>query len=545
MIDKEARAFLNKPSLGIISFFIPGIILAENYISAKLYCALVTSALLLFSVAVLVVVYCYYKKRRIYFWSFGVVAYLSFTLGYIVSYSEQHSLRITVQQKSSPIEAIVTNDIVQTPKATRIPVTIQKGNSDIVGAKLLLYDYRKKINNLQLGDTIQCKIRKIEEQKKTRSTSYRHWLRCKNVVATATISWDNTPLIIKQQKGVTTMYQYAQQFRNKLLKRIDMMPIGNDVKAYLKAVSLGYKSDEALQIQQSFRVVGAAHILSVSGFHLIIVCGFISLLFSWIDFFPQIRFIKPCTTLLVAWGFAFITGLAAPTIRAALMLSLYQLAKLLNIPSDPKNLLFFTAFTLLLFHPGYIFDIGFQLSFTAVLSILVFLPFFKLQKLSNRNPLLFLVYRGFALCISAQILTIPLILYHFGLIPITFVWSNLPLVFIATLVIPITLVTVLLNPLIHSIPWLYSFIVLVLNKLSEITLRVLTIFTPSPKLVISAKLNGTQLIGCYLLIVALYIALLRLYQHAGMEEKKNTSANYRKKTTKKNPSCDKTERKIY
>lgn len=151
------------------------------------------------------------------------------------------------------------------------------------------------------------------------------------------------------------------------------------------------------------------------------------------------RVLRGILCIAVAWIFAFVTGLSAPTVRAATMYTLYMVATLLILPQSKLNTLALSAIILLLFRPGYVFDIGFQLSYAALFSILLYEPFFPLYAQRLVHPLARYLYLSLSVCLSAQILTMPLVLYHFGSSSALFLWSNLPLMLLATCLIPLAL----------------------------------------------------------------------------------------------------------
>ena len=130
------------------------------------------------------------------------------------------------------------------------------------------------------------------------------------------------------------------------------------------------------------------------------------------------------------------------------MLTLYEIADVWGVSRDRINVLAFSAFVLLAIHPGFLFDIGFQLSYMAILSIALFYPlFYKTSRARLRkNPLISYLYGLVALSISAQVLTIPLILYHFGSTSLWALWSNIPLVILSCALIPLALITDLFIP---------------------------------------------------------------------------------------------------
>lgn len=152
----------------------------------------------------------------------------------------------------------------------------------------------------------------------------------------------------------------------------------------------------------------------------------------------KIDIVKHIIQLCGVWIFASLTGLAASAVRAALMLSLYIIARMLNRKTDSFNIAMASAFCMLVFDPFYLFDLGFELSYVAVFSILFFYrrigAFLKL-----RNPIVKELWLWFAISLSAQIGVLPLCLYYFGEISSVALLSALPVTLFSSLLIPAAL----------------------------------------------------------------------------------------------------------
>jgi competence protein ComEC len=146
------------------------------------------------------------------------------------------------------------------------------------------------------------------------------------------------------------------------------------------------------------------------------------------------KWIAPPVMLLVLWGFALLTGAGPSIVRAAVMFSFIIIASVVKQNSSIINALAASAFFLLLLHPFYLWDIGFQLSYAAVLSIVLY------QK--NIFDSLYFKYRWIQACwqlnavtISAQILTLPLVVYHFHQFPNYFLVSNFIVVPLSSIIL--------------------------------------------------------------------------------------------------------------
>ena len=213
----------------------------------------------------------------------------------------------------------------------------------------------------------------------------------------------------------------------------------------LATITLGYRKDMSRDVRKRFSVTGVAHLLAVSGFHVAVVCGFLSFLFSFLPKSGFCRWGRYLSTLCLLWCFVVVTGLAPSAVRDGLMLTLYLTGQVLRRRTDGYNTLAAAAFCMLVFNPLYLFDVGFQLSYLAVLAILFLQP--RLQNLIVvRNPLVAIPWGWITVTLAAQAGTTLLCLYYFRQFSLVFLCTNLPLTFLSTFLIPAGLVWLLLPP---------------------------------------------------------------------------------------------------
>lgn len=200
---------------------------------------------------------------------------------------------------------------------------------------------------------------------------------------------------------------------------------GGQEGAVLSAIVLGDKSHLTDEIRNSFMNTGAMHVLAVSGLHvglILYLLLFIAERFS--------KFISRRSALIgiliFLWIYAVITGLSPSVVRAVFMFSMLSVSQLISREYDSINILFFTAFCLLLYEPLYLYDIGFQLSYLAMLGIFLFYD--PIQTLIQpKNKLLSKIWQGTAIGLAAQIMTTPFSLYYFHQFPNYFILSNIGL----------------------------------------------------------------------------------------------------------------------
>ena len=205
----------------------------------------------------------------------------------------------------------------------------------------------------------------------------------------------------------------------------------DDHTGILKALLLGEKGDLSTEIKDQFANAGAMHLLAVSGLHIGIIAFLLLFLFEQ---FPRVLSSLKAHILVVIilWIYAILTGLSPSVTRAVLMFSLLILSRLATGQYDPVNILFFSAFIVVSFDPLVIYDIGFQLSYLAVLGIFIFQhPFVAL--IPFRSKALNWFWQGTCIGISAQLATAPLSLYYFHQFPNYFVLSNLGIMLISAI----------------------------------------------------------------------------------------------------------------
>ncbi|MDD2437561.1 MAG: ComEC/Rec2 family competence protein [Massilibacteroides sp.] len=260
-----------------------------------------------------------------------------------------------------------------------------------------------------------------------------------SVIVLAVLMCAHRDLMESYANADHSLLNWANTVRERLfaqLERLQLTVPGRDV---LEAILLGNAHSIDKEVRQQFSVTGVAHILSVSGFHVAVVCGFVRFLLSPFPSYGFFKWIKYGLTLCLLWIFTLITGLAVPSVRAALMLSFFLTGRTICRTTDSYNTLAASAFFMLVYNPFNLFDIGFQLSYLAVWFILLLQPFLN-NLIVLRNPLLAQPYHWITIAVAAQVGTAFLCLYYFGQFPALFLLANLPFSFITTLLIPAGLV---------------------------------------------------------------------------------------------------------
>ena len=210
--------------------------------------------------------------------------------------------------------------------------------------------------------------------------------------------------------------------------------IGKEQLPVLSALTLGYKGELDKETREAYSVAGISHVLALSGMHI----GIIWFLLKWL---------KGGLVIVLLWAFAFIVGLEASVVRAVVMCMLMELGRLSGSKAFSMNTLSIAAFFMLLYNPFYLFDVGFQLSFVAVASILFFYsPMFA--SLSFKNKITRWTWGIVCVSMSAQLGAAPLVMYYFSNFSVYFLMTNV----VASVLVPFILYGAVLLVLTMPLP---------------------------------------------------------------------------------------------
>lgn len=220
---------------------------------------------------------------------------------------------------------------------------------------------------------------------------------------------------------------------NRLAALIDSIPFPNrETGSLVKALLTGQRAELGREAVAAFRKAGAAHILALSGLHLGIIYGIIGKALTFLGNSRPATVARSVTVTAACGFYAFMTGFSPSITRAFLFILLNEMSK--HLPGRRRSLLaiFFTALTLqLAFSPGVIRDVGFQLSYLAMLGIALLYPVLDgwypssgKRAADSMDPMR-RIWRSMALAISCQAFTAPVVWRHFHTFPKYFLLTNL------------------------------------------------------------------------------------------------------------------------
>jgi competence protein ComEC len=220
------------------------------------------------------------------------------------------------------------------------------------------------------------------------------------------------------------------QERHRLLDRYQALNGDEAAYAVLAAMTLGDKSALTPELRETYSVSGASHVLALSGLHL----GIIYMLLTWLSMGRRRYWLSQLLMVTAIWAFALLTGLSPSITRSATMISLYALFSTRSNGRVSLNIICFTAIVMLLADAHALFEVSFQLSFMAVLSIVTLMPLWN-RVWQPRHPVANWLWQLTSMSVSAQLGVAPLIAFHFGRFSTYFLLTNFLVIPAATIII--------------------------------------------------------------------------------------------------------------
>lgn len=220
------------------------------------------------------------------------------------------------------------------------------------------------------------------------------------------------------------LVKIGQKIRRNLVDKYEKF-IPNTLSAIIAStLILGYRAELETEILNIFSATGTIHVLSVSGMHVVIVFWLFDKCLYFLRGKSYLIFLKYLILLVSIWAYAMIAGLAPSVIRASCMICFVLISKMINRNSLILNSICSSALLILIYDPLMLFDLGFQLSYCAVLGIIFFQHMGKGFSFPNFKPFKWIWDYSIMSC-GAQLGSGPLAMYYFKQFPLYFLFANL------------------------------------------------------------------------------------------------------------------------
>ena len=354
----------------------------------------------------------------------------------------------------TPLRAVLTEEEVQDATLRLRIRLLAEGN--IPTALLQLTCRRPDSASIRVGDTLTLSLDRLSYVRElpAEREGYARYLLSEGVTALG-----RAHILAHQPTPSSTLLlhaptRYAHRLRDGLTAHIQASALSPYAQHLLIAMALGEKRHDALgrEVSASFVRGGVAHLLAVSGFHLAVVIGVLTLLLRYIPYVRRRDRLRCALLLAAAWAFTLLTGASIPTLRAAGMLTMYLGFRLLRRPVCLLEVFTLPALLQLLYAPTSLFSASFLMTYLALISIRLFYRPIEGLLSELHQPLLRYLWALLAMTLAVQPLLLPLSLYLFGESSLAFLWTTLLVVPLSALLIPTSLLIFLLLPLIGTAP---------------------------------------------------------------------------------------------
>jgi len=252
--------------------------------------------------------------------------------------------------------------------------------------------------------------------------------------------------ILKAEKSINILEQ-SLIVRDRLLKIIADCGLKGEVFHLVSSISLGAREELEPETTQSFAKTGVIHVLAVSGMNVAIIFVVLDLMLRFLKRKRGGIFLYTLIILAAVWGYALVTGMSASVLRAAAMFTFIVIGKNMSRHPNIYNTLAASAFVLICFNPSLVYDVGFQLSYAAVFSIVYFHPaiygllYFKYW-IPNQ------IWGLLTVSVAAQIGTIPFLLHYFHQFPTWFLLANLMVIPLVSVILYLACIVFVVAPIV-------------------------------------------------------------------------------------------------
>ncbi|AUC16986.1 hypothetical protein BTO06_02530 [Tenacibaculum sp. SZ-18] len=298
----------------------------------------------------------------------------------------------------------------------------QIDDTSVSGKVILNIAKTKNCDALKHGNIIITKssFKTISPPKNPYDFNYKKYLKHKGIYHQLYLkNWEITSFEEKTNNPFSVLFRLKTKIQEHLKSKFSF-----NVYAIINSLLLGERKNISTEILNNYADAGAIHILAISGLHIGILVQILNYIFSPLILFKHGKTVRLILMIVILWLFAVFTGLSASVVRAVTMFSFMIIGNSLKQKQPVEHSLISSMLILLLIHPHFLFDVGFQLSYLAVFSIVKFQP----KLLGIYTPKLYVTKKIWELTtvsFAAQIGVLPVSFYYFHQFPGLFLISNL------------------------------------------------------------------------------------------------------------------------
>lgn len=425
-----------------------------------------------FAIAALLCSLSYLRKRSSlvssrYFESFACLAFLSGGLLTATLHNplarENHYTKIGNQADTVSVIGVITERLKPNEYAEKYYLDVRQCNGKSATGKLLVTVAKDSLNRLlHNGDIIVAvaPLTDITNAPSPYSFDYAAYMHRQGVYRQLRLK--NNYIVSGEERNFN---YYVGRFRTTLISSFDAHHYDQVTGNVIKALVFGQRQDMDKATTDDYTKAGVIHVLAISGLHFAVLFFIFNMLLKPLERTSNGRLAHFLIMMALLWGFAFIAGLSASVVRSVVMFTFISFGNLLNRRSGNSiNSIAVSMLVLLLFEPGFLLDVGFQLSYAAIIGILWLHPVLRMRR--SKYKLINLISDMATVSIAAQIGVLPLTLYYFHQFPLLFLVANIIVIPLSNIVLVGSVVVLLLN-------FTWTDAALVLGRVLELTITIM------------------------------------------------------------------------
>lgn len=368
----------------------------------------------------------------------------------------------------------------------------------------------------KVGQTIRVKGRlKPITNKSKGNFNYELWAKSRGITAQMYVDSDDVSLADSKLQTLGAWNRFSvksKMLRERLLiqfqgeMRKDRVGASTDnyEEAVICAMAFGERTGIGDDMREMFAETGASHLLALSGMHL----GILYVLLSIIIVRRRWQFVGQFILIMTIWTYVVLVGMPLSVVRAAIMLTIYSLSTIAGRNKMSVNALCVAALLILLVNPHALWDVGFQMSFMAMIGIFVFFaPIYYIigAEYLQCHWLIGRLWAMVCVSVAAQITTMPLSVYYFGRMTMMFLLTN----FVAIPLVTVLLYAVFLSMIFWFVPCLRGLLVKLTLVASSLFVSGIGMLAKLDFMSINnISINWIQLMLIYMVLICLTVMVV-------------------------------------
>lgn len=355
----------------------------------------------------------------------------------------EQRLDVPLNGQTEMYDAVVAERPVVGQRTIRCVLAVAEGR--LAGQRIIAFFQKDSaigdVQRLAVGDGVRVvsRLKPITNSRRLQNGhfDYVRYQRVHGIVARTYInrgSWKRSRVSMRRLGIMQRVLIGMRSARARLLSYNEMHNMSESAYAVVAAMTMGDRSRLTRELRQSYAASGASHVLALSGLHLGVIYGLLSLIFVH----RRMRVLGQVLAMVVIWAYAALVGMPPSVLRSATMLTLFAFVVLTGRRQVSLNTLAFAAVLQLVANPLALWDVGFQMSFLAVLGIVMLnmrLSNVETPACIGRWRVIGWVWSLVKVSLAAQLAVAPLSMYYFGTFPCYFLLTNLVAIPLATIIV--------------------------------------------------------------------------------------------------------------